>query len=98
MAKTILIIEDNLEIREGTAEVLELAGDYTVLTASDGKKGVEAAILHKPDLILCDIMMPELDGYGVLYMLSKNEATADIPFIFLTGALHNQRSCCLHKY
>ena len=85
MAKTILIIEDNLEIREGTAEVLELAGDYTVLTAPDGKKGVEVALQHQPDLILCDIMMPELDGYGVLYMLSKNELTADIPFIFLTA-------------
>lgn len=85
MAKTILIIEDNLEIREGTAEVLELAGEYHVLTAPDGKQGVDAAIKHRPDLILCDIMMPELDGYGVLYMLSKHEATADIPFIFLTA-------------
>lgn len=85
MAKTILIIEDNLEIREGTAEVLELAGEYNVLTAPDGKQGVDAAIKHRPDLILCDIMMPELDGYGVLYMLSKNDATADIPFIFLTA-------------
>lgn len=85
MAKTILIIEDNLEIREGTAEVLELTGDYTVLTAPDGKKGVDMALKHLPDLILCDIMMPELDGYGVLYMLTKNEVTADIPFIFLTA-------------
>lgn len=50
-----------------------------------GKKGVDMALKHLPDLILCDIMMPELDGYGVLYMLTKNEVTADIPFIFLTA-------------
>ncbi|WDF67764.1 response regulator [Sphingobacterium oryzagri] len=85
MAKKILIIEDNFEIREGTAEVLSLTGDYEILTAADGKVGVDLAIKNKPDLILCDIMMPELDGYGVLYMLSKNELTADIPFVFLTA-------------
>jgi len=85
MSKTILIIEDNLEIREGTAEILSLTGEYEVLTAMDGKEGVDMAFRHLPDLILCDIMMPELDGYGVLYMLSKNESTADIPFIFLTA-------------
>lgn len=82
--KTILIIEDNTDIRESTAEILELA-EYRVLQADNGKIGVEIAIQYKPDLILCDIMMPELDGYGVLYMLSKNINTADIPFIFLTA-------------
>ncbi|TYR35507.1 response regulator [Sphingobacterium phlebotomi] len=85
MSKTILIIEDNFEIREGTAEILSLTGEYKVLTAVNGKEGVDMAFKHQPDLILCDIMMPELDGYGVLYMLSKNESTADIPFIFLTA-------------
>ncbi|MCC2600807.1 response regulator [Sphingobacterium sp. FBM7-1] len=85
MPKTILIIEDNFEIREGTAEILSLTGEYEVLTAVDGKQGVDMAIKHRPDLILCDIMMPELDGYGVLYMLSKHETTAHIPFIFLTA-------------
>ncbi|WP_140936808.1 response regulator [Sphingobacterium lumbrici] len=83
--KTILIIEDNLEIREGTAEILELTGGYNILTAEDGKIGVEMATKHLPDLILCDIMMPELDGYGVLYMLNKYDSTANIPFIFLTA-------------
>ena len=83
--RTILIIEDNLEIREGTAEILELTGRYNVLTAENGKIGVELANKNIPDLILCDIMMPELDGYGVLYMLSKQEATIHIPFIFLTA-------------
>ncbi|MGN0002800.1 MAG: response regulator [Sphingobacterium composti] len=83
--RTILIIEDNLEIREGTAEILELTGSYNVLTAENGKIGVDLALKHVPDLILCDIMMPELDGYGVLYMLSKQESTMHIPFIFLTA-------------
>lgn len=85
MSKTILIIEDNFEIREGTAEILSLAGDYNVLTAENGKEGVDIALNQRPDLILCDIMMPELDGYGVLYILAKNPITADIPFVFLTA-------------
>ena len=83
--RTILIIEDNLEIREGTAEILDLTGGYEVLTAENGKIGVDMALKHIPDLILCDIMMPELDGYGVLYMLNKYEATKHISFIFLTA-------------
>ncbi|PRD54751.1 response regulator [Sphingobacterium gobiense] len=85
MSKTILIIEDNFEIREGTAEILSLTGEYKVLTAVNGREGVDMALRYCPDLILCDIMMPELDGYGVLYMLNKNELTTDIPFIFLTA-------------
>ena len=84
MNRSVLIIEDNQDIRESTAEILELA-DYTVFIAENGKKGVELAQANLPDIILCDIMMPELDGYGVLYMLSKNEQTAIIPFIFLTA-------------
>ncbi len=80
----ILLIEDNADMRENTAEILELA-NYEVITAPDGKAGVEIATKEKPDLIICDIMMPELDGYGVLYMLGKNPATASIPFIFLTA-------------
>lgn len=80
----ILLIEDNKDVRENTAEILELAG-YNVVTAVDGKKGVEQVNRQKPDLIICDIMMPVLDGYGVLHMLSKNPETASIPFIFLTA-------------
>lgn len=80
----ILIIEDNDDIRESTTEILELA-NYEVLTADNGKSGVELAGKHHPDLILCDIMMPELDGYGVLYLLNKSPETATIPFIFLTA-------------
>ncbi len=82
--KTILLIEDNLEMRENTSEILELAG-YKVISAENGKIGVDLAIKHAPDLIICDVMMPELDGYGVLHILSKNAKTAGIPFIFLTA-------------
>jgi CRP/FNR family transcriptional regulator, polysaccharide utilization system transcription regulator len=82
--KTILLIEDNQEMRENTTEILELAG-YNMLVASNGKEGVKLAQQNHPDLIVCDIMMPEMDGYDVLYMLSKNQQTAVIPFIFLTA-------------
>jgi CRP-like cAMP-binding protein/CheY-like chemotaxis protein len=84
MSKKILLIEDNKDVRENTAEILELA-QYKVITAKNGKEGVELTQKEKPDLIICDIMMPVLDGHGVLHMLSKNEATASIPFIFLTA-------------
>jgi CRP-like cAMP-binding protein len=84
MKKKILIIEDNKDIRESSVEILVLAG-YDVLEADNGKIGVELAQQHLPDMILCDIMMPELDGYGVLYLLSKNRETSNIPFIFLTA-------------
>ncbi|OLY91502.1 cAMP-binding domain of CRP or a regulatory subunit of cAMP-dependent protein kinases [Cnuella takakiae] len=84
MAKTILVIDDNNDLRENTAEILELAG-YRTLTAENGKRGVDVAVREKPSLIVCDIMMPELDGYGVLHLLRKNEDTANIPFIFLTA-------------
>lgn len=82
--KKILLIEDNPEVRENTSEILELAG-YNVVTAENGKVGVEQAKKEKPDLIICDIMMPELDGYGVLHILNKNIETGGIPFIFLTA-------------
>jgi CRP-like cAMP-binding protein/CheY-like chemotaxis protein len=84
MNKKVLIIEDNDDIRENVIEILELAG-YAVASASNGKAGVELAFANTPDIILCDIMMPELDGYGVLYMLSKRPETTAIPFIFLTA-------------
>jgi len=82
--KKILLIEDNIDVRENTAEILSLA-NYKVITAKNGKEGVELAIKEKPDLIICDIMMPVLDGHGALHLLSKNEETASIPFIFLTA-------------
>lgn len=82
--KKILIIEDNDNIRENTAEILELS-NYQVITAENGKIGVERAIREKPDLIICDIMMPELDGYGVLHAIHKNATIKNTPFIFLTA-------------
>ncbi|MFT3705585.1 MAG: response regulator [Agriterribacter sp.] len=84
--KSILVIEDNTDIRENTAEILELAG-YKAMTAENGKRGVELALKQKPDIIVCDIMMPELDGYGVLHLLRKNAETQHIPFIFLTAKI-----------
>ncbi len=82
--KTILLIEDNKEIRENTAEILEMS-DYNVVAAKDGKEGVALAVEHKPDLIICDIMMPVLDGYGVINILHNNVETRNIPFIFLSA-------------
>jgi CRP/FNR family transcriptional regulator, polysaccharide utilization system transcription regulator len=82
--RNILLIEDNPEMRENTTEILELAG-YHVHSAENGKIGVDLAQKNLPDLIICDVMMPVLDGYGVLHILSKNSKTTGIPFIFLTA-------------
>lgn len=84
--KKILVIEDSKEIRENTAEILTMA-NYKVFTAKNGKEGVALAQKEKPDIIICDILMPVLDGYGVLHLLSKNPDTASIPFIFLTAKI-----------
>ena len=84
MEKKILLIEDNEEIRENTVEILELA-NYQVLTAENGKEGVEKAIISQPDLIICDIMMPVLDGYGVIHLLNRNPKVQNTPFIFLSA-------------
>jgi CRP-like cAMP-binding protein/CheY-like chemotaxis protein len=82
--KKILVIEDNLEIRENTAEILQLS-NYQVFTAENGKQGVEVALSTQPDLIVCDIMMPQLDGYGVLNMVHNNPNLRNTPFIFLSA-------------
>lgn len=82
--KKILLIEDNDNIRNNTAEILELS-NYKVIVAENGKIGVEKAMEHTPDLIICDIMMPVLDGYGVLHAVHKNDAIKNTPFIFLTA-------------
>ncbi|MGB1039513.1 MAG: response regulator [Flavobacteriales bacterium] len=80
----ILVIEDNRDVLENTTELLELAG-YSVTGAENGKLGVSSAKENLPDLIICDIMMPEMDGYDVLYYLSIDPKTSTIPFIFLTA-------------
>jgi DNA-binding response OmpR family regulator len=82
--KTILLIEDNKYVRETTADLLEFA-NYNVIKAEDGYIGVRKAREHIPDLVLCDILMPGIDGYEVLKLLSKNPKTEHIPFIFLTS-------------
>ena len=82
--KKILVIEDNPHMRENISEILELA-DYQVFSAENGKVGVEMAQKFIPDIIICDIMMPELNGYGVLHLLGKKDSTSRIPFIFLTA-------------
>lgn len=84
MNKKIVLIEDNKAVRENTEEILQLAG-YEVVSAPNGKKGVEVVLEQTPDIVICDIMMPELDGYGVLHLLNKNPKTSSIPFIFLTA-------------
>jgi CRP-like cAMP-binding protein/AmiR/NasT family two-component response regulator len=80
----ILLIEDNADVRENTAEILTFA-NYEVITAENGRIGIEKAKQFKPDLVVCDIMMPELDGYEVLNELGKDSTTAGTPFVFLTA-------------
>lgn len=82
--KRILLIEDDAILRENTAELLGLL-EYDVTTAHNGQVGLEIAQKMLPDVIICDIMMPELDGYGVLEALAKNDVTQQIPFIFLSA-------------
>jgi two-component system, sensor histidine kinase and response regulator len=81
---TILVIEDELAVRENLQEILELE-NFNVLTAENGKIGLKLAIEQQPNLIICDVMMPELDGYGVISSLRKNEVTLKTPFVFLSA-------------
>ena len=80
----ILVIEDNIDIGENIVKLLSLSG-FDTIEAVDGREGAKFALQELPDLILCDIMMPGLDGYGVLHILSKHRETHNIPFIFLTA-------------
>ncbi|MBU1370702.1 MAG: response regulator [Bacteroidetes bacterium] len=82
--KKILVIEDDRLMRENISELLDLVG-YEVESAHNGKEGVKKARTFLPDLIICDIKMPVLDGYGVLHILQKEPITSTIPFIFLTA-------------
>jgi DNA-binding NarL/FixJ family response regulator len=82
--KTILIIEDQPDMRDNIATILEMEG-YSVLSAEDGRAGLATAIEEKPDLILCDVMMPELDGHAVLRQLRDDRTVSGTPFIFLTA-------------
>jgi len=84
MKKKILIIEDDQVVRENTAEILQLA-NYEVITAENGKVGLEKTTFFKPDLIICDILMPELDGYGVMQIIARNRSLQRIPVIFMSA-------------
>lgn len=88
MKKKVLLIEDDKIVRENTTEILELAA-YEVKTAENGKIGVELASTFLPDVIICDILMPVLDGFGVLQIISRNPDLEQIPFIFLTAKTHH---------
>jgi CRP/FNR family transcriptional regulator, polysaccharide utilization system transcription regulator len=81
---TILLIEDNADVRENIAEILTLAG-YQVTSCKNGKEGIQQLSSVSPDLILCDVMMPDLDGYGVLKIINTHAQWSKIPFIFLTA-------------
>ena len=80
----ILVIEDNADIRENICELLELDG-YAVMAADSGKKGLELAKEKVPRMIICDIVMREIDGYEVITELRKDEKTAKIPVVILTA-------------
>lgn len=80
----ILTIEDEEAIRETIVDTLTLEG-FEVMAAENGQVGLQLAREQLPDLIICDVIMPELDGYGVIYRLNQNPKTHGIPFIFLTG-------------
>jgi len=88
--KKILVIEDEPEVRDNIAEILQLSG-YEVMRASEGLSGVETALTALPDLIICDITMPGLDGYEVLHSLHRHPRTSGIPFIFLTASTEKEQ-------
>lgn len=84
MPKKILIIEDQAPMRRNLALMLQMEG-YAACMAENGRVGIETARQEHPDLILCDVMMPEMDGYAVIQALREDEAFANTPFIFLTA-------------
>lgn len=84
MSAKILVIEDELQIRENIADMLMLTG-FEVLTAADGQEGIRNAVSWRPDLILCDVFMPFLNGFQVLESIRQNQAVAKTKFIFLTA-------------
>lgn len=82
--KTVLIIEDEVTVRESLVDLLEIEG-FRAIAANNGKMGLEIALKERPDVVLCDISMPGLDGFGVLQELRGNPDTGAMPFVFLTA-------------
>lgn len=102
MTRTVLVIEDEGPIRANLLRFLRLEG-YATLEAENGRAGVERLAKARPDLILCDVMMPELDGFAVLRAVRDNPETATIPFVLLTAsadleALEKGRSLGADEY
>lgn len=83
--ESILVIEDNQDIRENTCEILEMAG-YTTIPAANGQEGIRYAIQSQPNIILCDILMPEISGYDVIRILKNDPLTSKIPFVYVTAS------------
>ena len=86
--RKILIIEDNQEIRENLEELLDLL-NFQAITAINGKEGINSIQTEKPNLIICDVHMPEMNGYQVLEFVKSNPETAKVPFIFITSSSQN---------
>lgn len=82
--KSVLVIDDNNEIRENTAELLSCHG-YSVITAKNGKEGFNQALLQKPDVIICDIMMPDSDGRAFFKLVKSDASTRFIPLVFFSA-------------
>jgi CheY-like chemotaxis protein len=82
---TVLVIEDEAPLRANLVRILTAEG-YRVLTAADGEEGIRRVREDRPDLVICDILMPRVDGYGVLASLRSRPETAALPFIFLTAS------------
>jgi DNA-binding NarL/FixJ family response regulator len=87
--KRILVIEDEPEMLRNLLTVLKMEG-YATFKATNGRDGIEIALRERPDVIVCDVMMPDVDGYGVLEAVRKNVNTLPIPFIFLTARAEKQ--------
>lgn len=85
MTKKILVIEDEADLRASVVRFL-LAEGYDVFVAENGEQGMDVAIKEMPELIVCDIAMPQMDGFGTLFSLRENVTTSHIPFIFLTAS------------
>ncbi|MGZ4049591.1 MAG: response regulator [Bacteroidia bacterium] len=85
MKQKILVVEDNGDIRENTTELLELS-DYSVLTANNGEEGLDVALQQTPDLILCDIKMPVMNGYNLLENIRRQPSLNNSRFVFFTAS------------
>lgn len=82
---TVLVIEDEKTLRDNLVRILSAQG-HDVITAADGDQGIRHARERRPDLVICDILMPQVDGYGVLAELRARQETAAVPFIFVTAS------------